>query len=115
MSKRTYNEIKDSIPEIDSEKVKDYANELDRIVGLKILFNSDGGKELIKGLRDNCSILLGKLVLSARNEPTLSNLLSIIFEYAANIDILSRFQDISTEQEVRDLLDEIVKEEIKVN
>lgn len=110
---KTINEIKKALPDIDSTKVEDISNELDRILAIKTLFNSPGGKELITVLRNNCSIALRKLVIQAKNNPDLNTLLALIMDYSANIDLLSTVQDISLEKEIRLQLDEAVKEAYK--
>lgn len=107
---KTYSEIKKALPKLESQKVKDYSDALDKIVDLKKLFKSDGGKELIKGLQNNCAVALNKLVVVANSNPTLDMLLSLIHKYSANMSILTRVQDISDEEEIRNQLDEIVKE-----
>lgn len=108
--KRTYKEIKKALPEIESEKVEVLSDELDRILAIKNLFQSEGGKELISLLRNNCSTALRKLVIAAKNNPNLPDLLGLISSYSANMDLLSSVQDISIEEELRLQLDEAVKE-----
>ena len=108
--KRTYEEIKDALPTIDSEKVEILSDELDRILRIKELFQSAGGKELIGILRSNCSVSLRKLILAAKDSPDLQTLLGLISTYSANMDLLSTVQDISFEEEMRLQLDEAVKD-----
>ncbi len=110
MQKKTISEIKKALPGIESTKVEDISNELDRILAIKTLFQSDGGKELINVLRNNCSIVLRKLILKAKENPDLPTLLGLIASYSANIDLLATVQDISLEEELRQQLDEAVKE-----
>lgn len=106
----TRREIKDSLPNLESEKVDVLSNELDRILSLKSLFDSDGGKELISVLRNNCFVTLRKIVAKSKDNPDLPSLLGLIGMYSANIDLLSSMQDISMEEEIRRQLDEAVKE-----
>lgn len=107
---KTLKEIKGSLPNIDSEKVEIYSDELDRILALKTLFQSEGGKELIKVLRNNCAVTLQKLIVKSKDSPDLQSLLGLISSYSANIDLLSQIQDIKMEEEIRTQLDEAVKE-----
>lgn len=107
---KTFKEIKKALPALESTKVEDIANELDKILAIKTLFQSEGGKVLIDLLRSNCSIVLRKLMLKAKDEPDLPTLLGLIASYSANIDLLSSVQDISIEEELRRQLDEAVKE-----
>lgn len=107
---QTIKEIKKSLPNLKSEKVEVLAGELDRILAIKTLFLSDGGKELITVLRNNCSMALRKLILKSKENPDLPSLLGIIAAYSANIDLLATVQDISLEEEIRNQLDEAVKE-----
>lgn len=106
---KTLKEIKNALPELDSDKVKDISIELDRILSIKTLFTSDGGKELIGVLRNNCARALKKSIIAAKNgdEKLLS---SSILDYSANIDLLASVQDISMEDELRAQLDEAVTE-----
>lgn len=105
----TLEEIKKALPGIESTKVEDISAELERILAIKKLFQSDGGKELINVLRGNCSVSLRKAIIAAKNgEDKL--LYSAILDYSSNIDLLSTVQDISIEEELRQQLDEAVKE-----
>lgn len=110
MAKKTYREIKSSLSGLESEKVEILADELDRILAIKALKDSDGGKELVKVLRDNCFIILRKLTASIKENPSLEQLVSLVAQYSANVDLLSSLQDISSEKEIREQLDEAVKE-----
>lgn len=113
--KKTLREIKSSLPGIEvSEKVEILSDELDRILAIKKLFESEGGAELIKLLRENCFVTLRKLVATAKSEPDLNTLLGLIFNYSANVDLLSTMQDISMEEEIRVQLDEAVKDIYKL-
>lgn len=107
---KTYKEIKKALPDLESNKVADISNELDRILAIKTLFQSEGGKELINVLRTNCSTTLRKLILKSKDNPDLPTLLGLIAAYSANIDLLSTVQDISIEEELRLQLDEAVRE-----
>lgn len=110
MAKKTYKEIKKSLPELKSEKVEAISDELDRILAIKKLFESEGGKELIIVLRNNCSIALRKLVTKAKENPSLPELLGLISSFSANLDLLATMQDIPLVDELRDQLDEAVKD-----
>lgn len=112
--KKTYREIKKSLPGIESEKIEALSDELDRVLALKTLTESEGGKELIKIIRANCFVQLRKLVVQAKTNPTLEQLLSTIAMYSANMDLLSELQDITLEEELRTQLDEAVKEIYKI-
>lgn len=109
MPKKTYLEIKDALPDINSEKVKDISDELDKILAIKSLFQSDGGKILIDMLRTNCSIAIRKAIIAAKNGDE-KLLISLVMDYSANLDLLSSVQDISLEEELRQQLDDAVKE-----
>ena len=111
---KTYKEIKKALPDLENNKVKDISDELDRILAIKTLFQSEGGKELINVLRNNCSVTLRKLILKAKENPDLQTLLGLIAMYSANIDLLSTVQDISIEEELREQLDFAVKEAYRV-
>lgn len=113
--KKTLREITKSLPEMEiSEKVEILSNELDRILAIKNLFKSEGGVELVNVLRNNCFIALRKLIATAKSEPDLQTLLAQVFNYSANIDLLSAMQDISMEEEIRSQLDEAVKDIYKL-
>lgn len=114
MEKKTIKEIKEAIPDINSEKVDVLADELDRILSIKRIFQSADGKELIKLLRGNCQVALNKLIIQAKEDPKLDILVSLIHSYSANVDLLSLIQDIKTEEEIRLQLDEAVKEVINL-
>lgn len=109
-SKRTIKEIKEALPELDSTKVEDISDELDRVLALKRLFKSEGGEMLITFLRNNCASNLRKLVATAKEKPELSSLLTIIFEYSSNMDLLQTLGDLSLEEELREQLDQAVKD-----
>lgn len=108
--KKTIKEIKTALPDLQSEQVELISDELDRVLGLKALFKSDGGKELIKVLRDNCVRALTRLVQEAKDKPEVSTLVGLIATYSANIDLLAQLQEIKFEEELRNQLDEAVKE-----
>jgi hypothetical protein len=110
---KTYKEIKEALPEIEAQKVRDISEELDRILAIKTLFTSEGGKVLITLLRNNCSNTLRKLILVSKDKPDLPTLLGLIAMYSANIDLLSTVQDISIEEELREQLDSAVKEAMR--
>lgn len=108
--RNTKKEIKKSLPGIDSERVDIIADELDRVLSIKEVFTSPGGKELIKVLRGNCYRALNNLIAVSKKEPDLPTLLGIISTYSANIDLLSQLQEIKSEDELREQLDEAVKD-----
>lgn len=107
---RTLKDIKRALPDLKSEKVVVLADELDRILTVKKIFSSADGKVLIDVLRDNCVVALRKLVIKAKDNPDLPSLLGLIATYSSNIDLLSQLQDISIEQEIKEQLDQAVKE-----
>jgi len=115
MAKKTYKSIKKSIPKIEesegAEKVEVLSDELDRILSIKTLFQSEGGKELITVLRNNCANAIKKAVLAAK---TGENNIPFLLDYSANMDLLSTLQDISIEDELRIQLDEAVKEAMNI-
>jgi len=110
---KTYKEIKEALPTIESEKVEDYSDALDRTLSLKSLFKSSGGKILIEELRDTCATTLNKLVIAANETPELPLLLSLIQKYSANVKVLMKAQDIKMEDELREQLDKAVEEAMK--
>ena len=107
--KKTYKDIKKSLPDLDSKKVEEISDELDKILAIKTLFQSEGGKELINLLRNNCSVAIRKAVIAAKNADD-KLMHAMLMDYSANIDLLSTVQDISLEEELRLQLDEAVKE-----
>ncbi len=109
----TYKEIKEALPDLEAQKVRDISEELDRILAIKTLFTSEGGQVLINVLRNNCSNTLRKLIVVAKDKPDLQTLLGLIAMYSANIDLLSTVQDISIEVELREQLDSAVKEAMR--
>ena len=115
MGKRTFKDIKTSIPNLEksegAEKVEVLADELDRILSIKGLFQSDGGRELITVLRNNCANAVKKAVYAAKNG---ENTVPFLLDYSANMDLLSTIQDISIEEELRVQLDEAVKEAMNI-
>lgn len=108
---KTYKDIKKALPDLESEKVKDLSDELDRILAIKTLFQSEGGKVLITVLRNNCGVAMRKAVLAAKKG---ENTVPFLLDYSANVDLLSTVQDISFEEELREQLDEAVKEAASV-
>lgn len=110
MAKNTFKEIKKALPNLKSEKVKDISDELDRILAIKRIFQSEDGKELIRELRDTCSTILRKLIIAYKNTPDLPTLMGLIASLDSNYMLLTKVQDISMEQELREQLDEAVIE-----
>lgn len=103
----TLREINKALPSLKSEKVADIATELDNILAIKKLFQSEGGKVLIEDLRTRCSLALRKALLCAKDG---GNPNSFILDWGANMDVLTRVQDISLEEELRQQLDDAVIE-----
>lgn len=93
-----------------TQKVQDISDELERILAIKELFKSKGGEQLLTLLRNNCASNLRKLVTIAKEKPELDMLLSTVFEYSANLDLLSTLGDLSLEDELRVQLDDAIKE-----
>lgn len=102
-------EIEKALPGIKSDKVEVLSEELERILSIKKLFQSDGGKELINLMRSNCSTSIRKAVIAAKASKEREAVIFLL-EYSASMDILSSVQDISLEAELRAQLDEAVKE-----
>lgn len=100
-------EIKSALPHIESDAVEAYAGELDRILALKSLFDSEGGRELISVLRESCAVAIRKAVVAVKAGDTPN---PFILDYSANLSLLSKLQDVSMEEEIRKQLDEAVKE-----
>lgn len=107
---KTLKEIKTALPDINSEKVEDLSNALDDVLSVKRIFTSSDGQVLLKTLKNNCSLYLLKLISVSKDNPSLESLLALISAYSANIDLLSQLQDIKIEEEIRNQLDEAVKE-----
>ncbi len=93
-----------------SQKVKDISDELERILAIKELFKSKGGEQLLTLLRNNCANNLRKLVTIAKDKPEMDTLLSTIFDYSSNLDLLLTLGDLSLEEELRFQLDDAIKE-----
>jgi hypothetical protein len=110
MAKKTIKEIKSALPGLDSSKVEAYADELDRILAIKRIFQSEDGRVLVNELRDNCSITIKKLLVIYKKNPELPELLGLLAILDSNYLLLSKIQDISLEKEIREQLDEAVKE-----
>lgn len=110
MSNKTIQQIKNAIPEIESEKVNDYADALDRVLVIKRIFQSEDGKELIKELQEVCFITINKLLFTYKNNPDLPTLISLISILDSHYSMLSKIKDISLEKELREQLDEAVRE-----
>ena len=106
----TKREIKASIPELSSEKVDIISDELDRVLSIKSLFQSDGGKELINILRNNCVKALNQMIIKSKEGANDTDIVGLVSYYSANIDLLSQLREVSMEQELRDQLDEAVKD-----
>lgn len=107
--KKTLNEIEASLPGIKSEKVKDHADALDKILAVKRVFTSKDGQEVLTTIKDNCSIALRRAILAAKRGDTIE-LMGYVLDYSANVDLISRLKDISLESEIRNQLDDAVKE-----
>lgn len=110
MIKGTIKEIKKALPTLESEKVEVLADELDKVLALKQLWTSDGGKQLITVLRNNCASALQRLITISRTKPELESMLGAALDYASSMDLLTTVQDINLETELRLQLDEAVKE-----
>lgn len=110
MSKKTRKEIEDALPGLKSEKVDVLAEELDQILALKRVSESKDGKVFLDVLKNNCYIALRKLIIAQKKGSDYQELMGLIAEYSANIDLLSKLQDIGAEKEIRNQLDEAVKE-----
>lgn len=108
--KKTLREIETALPGISSEKVEIISDELDRVLSLKDLFQSDGGRELINLLRNNCVKALNQMIVRAKEGGKDADLVGLVSYYSANIDLLSQLREVSMEQELRDQLDEAVKD-----
>jgi hypothetical protein len=106
-SSPTLREINTALPDLKSEKVSDIAIELDKILAIKKLFQSDGGEILIADLRTRCSLALRKALLCVKEG---GNPAPFILDWGANMEVLTRVQDISLEEELRGQLDEAVIE-----
>jgi hypothetical protein len=104
---KTLAEIKGALPGLRSEKVEVISEELERILAIKKLFQSEGGEQLITLLRNNCSVALRKASIAAKKGDSAN---PFILDWQANMDLLSTVQDISLEKELRDQLDEAVIE-----
>lgn len=110
MVKKILNEINSALPNLKSEKVSDIANELDRVLAIKRIFTSEDGKELVKELRDSCSITIMKLIHTYKNSPDLSTLMGLCAVLDSNYTMLTKVRDVSMEDELREQLDEAVLE-----
>lgn len=110
---KTYNEIKSSLPDLDSEKVEAYSDALDRVLAIKRLFSSDDGKVLLNEMKDECSSLINQLIVSYKKNPNLNDLIALIANLDSKLSLLMKIQDISMEEELRSQLDEAVKEAYK--
>ena len=94
--KQTYSEIKKALPNINSERVEVIADQLDEILSIKSLFQSDGGKILENKLKENCSLALRKAIIVSKKGDA-QDTVYFILDYSANIDLLSKLKDISIE------------------
>lgn len=92
------------------QKVNDITDVLESILAVKRVFKSKDGEQFITLLRNNCADSLRKLIVTAREKPELNSLLSIIFDYSANMDLLLTLGDIKLEEELREQLDEAIRE-----
>lgn len=106
---KTLQSIKNALPNIESDKVVVISEELEKILSIKKLFQSEGGELLIGLLRTNCTNALRKASLAAKKG---ENSNPFILDFQANMDLLSTIQDISMEEELRAQLDEAVIEAI---
>ncbi len=107
LKKKTLAEINRQLPDLKSEKVEVIADELDRILAIKRIFTSEDGKELLAKLKSNCVTALRKASIAAKKG---DNANPFILDWQANMDLLGTIQDISMEKELREQLDEAVKE-----
>lgn len=108
--KKTITEIEEALPDLDSNKVREISDALDKVLAIKDFWSSKGGKELTVFLRNKCATSLRNLVQTAKEKPDLNVLLAIIFDYSASMDLLCTIGDISLEEELRQQLDEAVIE-----
>lgn len=109
MKKKTLNEIKIALPNLKSEKVSDIANELDKVLAIKRIFDSEDGKELITELRSKSIDTIMKLLV-AYKKADLSEMMGLCAVLDGNISLLMRMRDIDMEKELREMLDEAVVE-----
>lgn len=109
----TLSEIKEALPN-PPEKVVALSAELDRVQDLKILLQSDGGKQLVVTLRSNAARALTQLVEAARApEPSMQRMLSLVFDYAANLDLIATLSDSTLFDEIDKQLEDSVREALK--
>lgn len=103
----TLSDIEKALPGIKSDKVVIIAEELEKVLAIKKLFQSEGGAQLITVLRNNCSMALRKASIAAKKGESAN---PFILDWQANMDLLGTVQDISMEEELREQLDEAVIE-----
>lgn len=109
----TLNDIKRVLPE-PSDKIADYAAEVDRLKALKLLLESEGGQELLIALRANASRALTQLVIAARaDNPDMNRVLALVFDYAANMDLAMGFSDVGWYEQVDKQLEELVSQQLR--
>lgn len=110
MARKTLNQIKIALPNLKSEKVSDIADELDRVLVIKRIFESEDGKELIKELRESALDTIKKLIIAYKNTPDLSTLMGLCAILDSNFSMIMKMRDVSMEKELRDMLDSAVIE-----
>lgn len=109
MKNKTITEINKALPNLKSEKVSDYANELDRVLALKRIFESEDGKELINELRETIVSTISKLT-KVYKTADLSTMMGLCAVLDGNFNMLMKMKDISLEDEIRKDLDLAVLE-----
>lgn len=113
-SSKTLNQINSAVRSKGLEPIKNelleaHAEALDKILDLKILWSSDGGKQLISLLNQNCEGALNRLVNYSKNRPTLDELMVCVHEYSANVSLLSTLQQLKQEDIIREQVESISK------
>jgi len=104
---KTQRQIKEALPDVENKEVDSLAEQLDKILAIKSLFKSEGGKVLIGYLRDNCSVAIRKATIAAKSG---DDTVPYLLDYSAYMDLLTTIQDISMEAEIEEQLEKVVKE-----
>ncbi len=112
---KTLNKINNTVKKqglspIEDGRLESLTRELDKVQDLKIVWESEWGKQLSNILKANCAAAINRMVSISRNNPKLEDMLSCVFEYSSNISLLSSLKWTMPEEEIQEMIDWVVAE-----
>ena len=111
---RNYKKIIEARPELeDDDAIIESSDSLDAKEEMETFALSDDGQKIIQKLRKDCAIELGNLVASYSIQDTYEKLYALIADFHARLKLLDSIANAPSEaEEMRNIIDEIIKERI---